>query len=344
MARRHRPLLLLVTLLLAIMGGVVAAPAYACACGAYEPSRQRDLSLSGEQAAISFDGSRERMAISTGLRTDSTDLAVLLPLPAEATLTLADPAMFDQLYDATAPEVITTENWLPGGAGVGDGAPGAAGGSVQVLAEERIGEYATAQLRGTPDDVAQWLGANGFRSRDEVLDGLGGYLERGWIVLAVRASLPGGGADELRNLQPLVAEFATSEPVYPMLLSATSEDRLPFRLYAFAPHRLDATVGAASLPVSFAGPFDAGAAPAAAAFAQPGAGFLTRFDDVLDPREITSDVAFADSAVGDQPLRGVIHRTVDRSGWTLAGGAAILIIAAIAVAVGVGLRRRRAAG
>ncbi|SDD18943.1 DUF2330 domain-containing protein [Auraticoccus monumenti] len=322
-----RPALRLLLALAVLLGWWVVAPdARACACGAVEPADGHRLSADGEQAAIVFDGTRQTTAISMGLEGDGEELAFLLPVPATAELSLAPDDLFTVLDKHTRPEVRTEYRYLPVlMGGPGDGAPGGAPG-VDVTRRQQIGDYDVAELSGEPGAVGTWLEQNGFRVREEVLAGLGVYLEEGWRVLAVRLVLdavPDGPS------QPLVATFATDHAVYPMRLGATATRSQAVRLYVLAEHRVVAEVeGSDALRVRYAGP-----PPAAMDVlgSLPGEPVLTAFDDSLNPRSIDGDVLFTVDPAGDVPYRQVRVVVEDRSWVTLVGVAGVLLLAHLAL-------------
>lgn len=333
-------------LLVCAGSAVVLPPAFACACGAMEPSGQRSLGVDGETAAIVHDGTTQTVAMGMSLSTDAASVAFLLPVPRRAEVSVAGPELFDQLFDHTRPEVVTRYEFRPRFLR-GDGAPGSAGGGagVQVVGRQQVGDYDVAQLTGRSDAVATWLSDNGYRVRPAVVAGLDVYLREGWVVVA--AKLVFDSERFAGAMRPLVLRFASEEIVYPMRLSALAEDRQQVRFYVFAEHRVDAMVGVRTLRPSFAGRVDAagltaGGAPAAAELIGDRPYFLTRFDDTLDPDAITTDLIIDRAADGDVEFRPTRTVTVDVSDQVLLGaGAALLIIAGVIVAVVLRTRRAR---
>lgn len=331
-----RPLPRLVLALTVLLGSWLVAPdARACACGAVEPADSHALSADGEQAAIVFDGARQSTAISMGLEGDGEELAFLLPVPATAELSLAPEDLFTVLDEHTRPEVRTEYRYLPViMGGPADGAPGGAPGA-DVARRQRVGDYDVAELAGRPEAVGTWLEQNGFRVREEVLAGLGAYLDEGWRVLAVRLVLdaaPDGPS------QPLVAGFATDRVVYPMRLGATATRRQPVRLHVLTEHRLLAEVpGAGDLDVVYAGP-PPGAMDALGTL--PGEPVLTTFDATLSPTSIEGDVVFTIDPAGDVPHREVRVVVEDRSWVTFAGVVGVFLLMNLALLT-LGLRTLR---
>ncbi|MFW6597069.1 DUF2330 domain-containing protein [Propionibacteriaceae bacterium Y2011] len=335
--------------LLVTLGWAVPS-AHACACGAVEPSNERELGVNSETAAIMYDGTTETMAISMGLQTSSPEAAFLLPLPTTAEVATADKELFDQLFDYTKPETRTRYRyWEFGDGSGGGGAPGsgATEGGATVEGRQRVGDYDVVQLSGTADEVGEWLTENDFRVRPDVVAGLGEYLDQDWNVMAVKLVFDG---DFTGAMVPLVVSFPTDELVYPMKLSGLAERRQNLRFYVFAEHRMDVRIGDTELSTYFAGRVDAATlreagAPAAADLVGDGEYVLTRIDDQVRPDRITDDLGFSPHTAGDVEHREVEWVTVDRTWVTvlaIVGGVLVLAGATSAVAL-VSYRRGRRA-
>lgn len=326
--------------------GWAAPVAGACACGAMEPADQRNLGVNSETAAILFDGQSETVALSMGLDTDSSDVAFLLPLPTKAELDVAGDDLFDQLHERTRPEVKVRYSydlrfWLAGSGGPEGGAPV---GGARVVGHQQVGDYDVVQLTGEASAVGDWLSDNGFRTRDEVIDGLGHYLEQGWVVMAVKLVFT---SDEFSGgAAPLVVRFPTDQLVYPMRLSALATSSQSVRFYVFADHRQQVGIDGRSFDTTFAGWVDGDGLRAegldqAADLVGQRRWFLTRIDDQVLPDRITGDLEFAPAPEGDVEHREVIWRTEERGGLVVAGIVAVaVLVTAVGVVVSVVKHRR----
>ncbi|HSH81123.1 MAG TPA: DUF2330 domain-containing protein, partial [Herpetosiphonaceae bacterium] len=88
-------------LLLAALGGVwLAMPVAACGCGAYIP-REGEARVAQERALVRWDGATEDIVMALSVEGRSTEAAWILPVPAEATVALADARLFDALEEFT---------------------------------------------------------------------------------------------------------------------------------------------------------------------------------------------------------------------------------------------------
>ena len=100
-----------------------------------------------------------------------------------------------------------------------------------------------------------WLTANGYAVDPAVQTLFADYIARGWSFAALKLTgeKPLDGA-----LDPVRFEFATSEMVYPLLLSQAASTPQTVRLYLFGDDGMQATFpdGTVAGSVSWAGPVD----------------------------------------------------------------------------------------
>ncbi|MFX4272687.1 DUF2330 domain-containing protein [Propionibacteriaceae bacterium Y1685] len=329
-ARGRRLAVVLMAVLLTALTGTVAAPAYACACGAAEPAQNTDLDITSESAVVVHDGKREQIAISLGLSTNSSDLAFMMPVPTKAEVSLADEDVFSDLARHTRPEVKYRYTYFDFGGGPGSGgAPEGSSrtGGPQVLGRQQVGQYDVVQLAGDRDEVGDWLADNGFRTRDKVLDVLGTYLSKGWAVMAVKLAFE-PDKSFAGDLAPLLLDFPSDELVYPMELSSLVTGQQLVRMYVFAPQRVDARIGDLPLHTTYAGAETAESlrrVSGAADLIGDRTMWLTAMEITVGPGDVTSDMSFAAADDGDTPHRDVVTRTVDRTDVTIG----VLIISGI---------------
>ncbi len=319
-------------LLLAALGSVwLAMPVAACGCRAYIP-REGEARVAQERALVRWDGATEDIVMALSVEGQSREAAWILPVPAQATVTLADARLFDVLEEFTRPEVRVER--LRGDGAAGGAAPAGAD-AVTVLERQSLGPFDVSTLAATDAGaLGGWLDANGYQFPDRLADALEPYVEQQWMYVAVR--LTPGTADEALTgtLDPLWVTFASDRIIYPMRLSALARDPLPVFLYVLADHRVDAPavqMVAQGPDVRFAGWIDPQTLPQDSPLAAlvPRRMFLTKFAaQIYEPDTIKDDWAFP-LAAADEPYRHVEVRYVVDEGliarWLWLPGFVILV-------------------
>ncbi|MCG7203921.1 DUF2330 domain-containing protein [Streptomyces arenae] len=248
--RRRTRLLAVLLVLAALQLGSLAAPAYACACGALVPDATRQVTVGREESVLRWDGTREQIVMRLTVDGDADRAAWIMPVPHRATVTLADPALFDQLHTLTAPVHRTRHHFWPadgdwplttGGAtspvppGVGAQPPG-----VGVVERQRLGPFDVAQLTATdPGALDGWLRGNGFALPPRLSGALAPYVAERWEYVAVKLAPETANTTLHGALDPLRLAFASDRPVYPMRLSRLAATPQSLGLYVLAAHRME---------------------------------------------------------------------------------------------------------
>lgn len=239
--------------LIAIALVVVPLPARACACGGFVGSEASPVKVSDERAAISWDGTTERIVMSLSALSETDEAALLIPTPTPASVALADEGVFQALDEVIAPEIDVDYYWWPrdeDGAAVGGSEPG----SVRVLETMDLGPVEVSVLDASnPDDLAAWLDEHGYVMGDSMASAVGPYVTEGWFYVAVRLTAPDAIDGEL---PPLDIAFESTTLVYPMRMSAAARSDQHVRTYVFAEQRMtrsDPTAGSSPVDVRFAG-------------------------------------------------------------------------------------------
>jgi hypothetical protein len=231
-----------------------------------------------QQALIHWNDGVETLAIETRYESDATDIAWVIPLPAEPEITPATTGMFPTLRTTFTPRVAhrhPLSNFdfllvillLPvvlvvGGkrffalvalfvgillSGILLPALGTAGTSrvggdaVRIHQREIVGDYNATVISG--DDAAavgQWLADNRYTVSPDARAALDRYVADGWVFAAVRLRPTKQSTAKPRTAHPLIFRFAADEPVYPMRLTGAQGDDLTLDLYVFADHRAEA--------------------------------------------------------------------------------------------------------
>ena len=331
-----------------LLGGLttsLAAPAWACGCGAYIPD-QRGASVVDERALVAWDGSREDILMSLRVTGSSDSAAWVMPVPSAAQVSLGESEAFDELGTAhrsahRVPRLVVADVQL---ADRGRTVRGRHGRRPAWSRRQRPRPAADRPLRcdtagrQDPAALAKWLTDNGFPHPDGLDANLAPYVADGWEIVAVKLAPAATGESLTGDLQPLRLSFASDEVVYPMRLSRSASSPQTVDLFVLADHRMDPT----SIPVAdntptleFAGPIEgSGVSPALADFVGDGA-FLTRWNNnLLEPASIDGDYIF-EPAVDDTTYQRVIYR--ERNRGDLTGLTLIALVGAGGIAVTVSM-------
>ncbi|ACU70505.1 conserved hypothetical protein [Catenulispora acidiphila DSM 44928] len=318
----------------------VADPAWACGCGAMIPGSGGTMSVAREQAVVRFDGTTENVVMRFFTQSNVTDAAWVMPVPAQATAKLGDQALFSDLTDAEEPVAAVHHYFWPhiggssGNRGVYEGAPAAAPPSaVQVLSDQRIGEFEVANLASSdPKALGDWLNQHSFTLKDSTASRLAAYTSQGWKFVAVR--LASGSAADLNGvLDPISLSFPAKSAVYPMRLSAGATTPQNVQVSVLAPHRMDAAsspIAAESTPSAFGDWIDPSKVGPALASLAAGRMFLTVYDGFFsEPSLITQDYAFAPASSD-----WVQHSTYDKEELLTVLGIPVYLIVLLVLAAG----------
>jgi Uncharacterized protein conserved in bacteria (DUF2330) len=334
-----------------VLGGLVssvAAPAWACGCGAYIPDRA-GASVVDERALVTWDGTREDILMSFNI-TGSSDMAAwVMPVPSAAQVSLGDAEVFEELSRITAPRIEYRDSWWPTFTWLFAASPNTAdtaapGGAVDVLGRQRIGPFDVTRLAA--DDataLAQWLADKGFPHPDGLDANLAPYIADRWEIVAIQLAPAEAGESLTGDLQPLRLSFQSDTVVYPMRLSRSATTPQTVDLYVLADHRMDpkaVPVAGRQPSLEFAGRVEkADVSPALAAYVGDDA-FLTRWNNyIYEPELIDGDYVFEQAAT-DSTYQHVIHRTRNRGDLT--GLILLAVLASSVVVIAIVLARRRA--
>jgi hypothetical protein len=122
---------------LALAVALSVRPAEACGCGGYLP-RAGDAFVSQEEALLRWDGTTEDIVMSLGVLGSSKEAAVILPVPARATVKLGDAKLFDQLRELTQPLVRIEKRSVGLELGAGAAAPPGVAAPVTLLNRQTL--------------------------------------------------------------------------------------------------------------------------------------------------------------------------------------------------------------
>ena len=324
--RTARALIIALLVVLAQAFFAVAAPSYACACGAMEPTTNAgSMQISGETALITHDGTNESIYLSFDVAQSSTQQAALiLPLPRQAKLELGPKTLFTELFEVTKPRVekVIRERSTEGGGKVG-AVPDAAPSGVYVLSRQDLGPFTAVQITSKDaNELATWLTDHNFRTRPEVIRKSQPYLDEGWVIAVIQLKADGSAGATTNTssaaaltgqLQPIKATFASETIVYPMRLQALAAERAEMRFYVLAEHKMQTASPGLVVKTVFAGPLSSidSTSPSLktlrpATATGDAAAYLTRLDGWIDPNPGITDLTFTPAA-NDEPYRAVTY-------------------------------------
>ncbi|MFP1153272.1 DUF2330 domain-containing protein [Mycobacterium sherrisii] len=339
----------LVAVTMATLANVaVAAPRYACACGAVAPPVGSQATMNREVALAHWNGSSETVVMQLALAADTDNVALVVPTPAAATVTEADQATFTELDELTAPRVQQRRHWV-----LGTSEPAArttleagAPRGPTVIDQVRLGPLeATTLAGGDLSGLRKWLDDNGYAIRPAVSQALGPYVRDGWSFVAIRLV---GSAPIVGGLKPVRMRFASPQFVYPMRLSAAAEGPQQVTVFTLSDHRQQRTDADArsgqSVQVQFAGNIAADVHdPLLRELTADHGGYLTKMVvNIPQPQRISADFTFGNAA-GDDSYRRVIYVDRDVVIPVELVASVVGMVAAIAVTVLVVVRRRQRA-
>lgn len=327
----------------------VAVPAKACGCGVYIP-REGEGDVVQERALIRWDGVTEDIVMALSVQGNATEAAWILPVPAQATVQLAEAELFESLQELTRPRVEYRYGLFPPGPLVGSAADGGAPGAppVLLLEQQTLGPFEVSTLAATDATaLSGWLTNNGYNFPTSLAGVLQTYVQQGWFYIAIRLS-PGAQGEALSGeLDPLWITFQTAEIVYPMRPSALATGRLPVYLYVLAEHRVEKNQTFGDLHIAFADWIEPATLPAGSPLALyvTRRFFLTKFEEqIWDPSRINADYTFTFAAEDEVYHDVEIEYIYDIGGLPIfllvLCGVGLLILALIA-GLAVFIRRRR---
>jgi hypothetical protein len=119
---------------------------------------------------------------------------------------------------------------------LGLGGAGSLGGGVTLHARERVGAYDVVTVSATDTgDALAWLDRHGFRVAPGAREEIEAYLREGWVLAVGRLAATEGAAR--RTAHPLLFEFRSDAPVYPLRLTGIDNGPLALDLFVFGPAR-----------------------------------------------------------------------------------------------------------
>ena len=105
--------------------------------------------------------------------------------------------------------------------------------TVRVESRHLVGDYEISVVTAhKSSDLNNWLGDNGFRSfPDKAIPAVDDYIAKNWAFIAAKIHREGEGT---ATPHPILIEFKTDRPVYPMRLTALSGSAVNLELFVLA--------------------------------------------------------------------------------------------------------------
>jgi hypothetical protein len=291
---------------------VLAAPSYACACGAFITPGDTQATVYQEVALVHWEGATETILMQLALNATTNNVALMVPTPTPATVTAGDQATFAELDSLTAPEMKQRRHWTFGSVLAGSAPRATAPSAPTVVDQVHLGPLeATTLARGDLGGLRKWLADNGYAIPPAVSEALGPYVRDGWSFVAMRLAT---NDPIVGGLTPVRMTFQSPGLVYPMRLSVAAPGPQRVTVFAMSDHRqqrTDADASRQSTQVQFAGNVSTSVRDRLLReLAGKHGAYLTKMQmDIPAPSQISSDFTFG-NAPNDEAFRQVAF--VDR--------------------------------
>ncbi len=232
------------------------------------------VNIPDQEALIHWADGIETMVIRTSYIGEGDEFAWIVPTPAEPEVSASTNGLFPALRAITSPRVQTAGEpwgiyvtivtlivicWLLDYRSVAaaiilisllvmclfpalgtDRRSMGADAALDVLQQTSVGDFEVAVLSADdPDSLLDWLKDNGFNTPEKSVAAIQAYIDEGWVFTALRLK-PDIQEGSMSTTHPVAFRFATSEPIYPMRLTATGSTGLLVDLYIFGHQRATA--------------------------------------------------------------------------------------------------------
>jgi len=196
------------------------------------------VQLNHQSAAIFWDGSTEKMILSTDMSTPTniTDMVWLIPVQSsnKPNVTKSNDSIFRILQELLN-EPTTLYDYINAGTLSVSEKSG-----VEIIESKRINAYNITILKAqNASELVSWLNANNYTIKADAQFLLQDYCDRGFYFVANKIDL--GGTDiNVSNLDynllktPLMISFKPKEPMYPMKFSSINPGRTQVNVYVFS--------------------------------------------------------------------------------------------------------------
>jgi hypothetical protein len=283
-----------------------ASVAYADGYVIFEPTSSSSI-MADQKAVLIYRDGHEDLIISINLDLRSVqelpDMAWIIPVPSAPDVQVTSHALFDELNQLSAPEIIyKTERRGGFHWGLSAAAPPP---PVEVLERKQVGVYDVAVIAGREGSaLLDWLHAEGFTVPNALQPALDAYIAEGWVFAAMRIA-PDADKNEVFSAEPLWLSFDFERMVYPMRLTGVRDTPLALRLYILADHRYELD----GFTVEFADNVQIDASDPAMTSVLNRSYFFTKlFNQAVTPAEMSVDF-YPHQALADESYREQVTQT-----------------------------------
>lgn len=190
----------------------------------------------GQVAIIRHQDGVEQLAVASSFRSEATDFAWILPLPAEPAVDSFNLTLLYELQQYCRPLYRSGSGFGCAGADYQSGRSSDSLG-VEQLGQGVIGPYAYQLLRATePETLAAYLSNQGYELPGNAVSVFGHYTEKNWQYFVVTRLLDSVGLEYDRSVG-IRLTFAADSAVYPLYISRLSSGYSGVALYVVADHR-----------------------------------------------------------------------------------------------------------
>lgn len=228
----HR-LLELVSVWLLCMAAATAARGDGCFLPPLDYSGQ-DLIEPSQRAVVVHWGGRESLFLFVDYQGASDRFAWIVPCPAKpAVRTAASKVLLEVAQYYHHLEVLTWQELLRQRGGdegqLGGGGPAPQAPEVRVHETKQAGPYEIAIVSASEgESLAAWLTRNGYATPPNAAPILQQYIDQQWFFAAIKVRAVAG---RLQTLPPILLQFPSDVPIYPLRISAINPGLVDVLVY-----------------------------------------------------------------------------------------------------------------
>jgi hypothetical protein len=237
MARHNRRFGLIEAVLALFFVAVLGAAAYGD--GGFLPPVDysgSDLTEPCQQAVLVHAAGREALFLFVDYHGASGKFAWLIPCPTQPTVRVASANVLKETADyyhhleMLAWNEALRKRPVPNGEMGGGGLPPQAE-EIRIHDIKHVGPYEIATVSATKGEALYgWLNKNGYAIPPWAAPVLKAYVDEQWFFAAVKVTAAAG---QLQTLPPIMLQFPTEVPIYPLRISAVSPGVVDVRVYFF---------------------------------------------------------------------------------------------------------------